>query len=79
MKKGSWTKAALLQKANDKAAYWGRVCDLRDWASAQGLGAKAAITAADPKLSEGISVFTLHRALNGKVKNVDGRSEKEIS
>ena len=78
VKKGAWTKAALEQKANEKAAYWQRVRELRDWACAQGLGARAALTRADPKLSEGICCSSLHRALSGQVKSVDGRSEKDI-
>ena len=79
VKKGTWTKVALEQKFNEKAAYWERVRKLRDWACAEGLGARAAINQADPKLSEGICCSTLHRALNGAVKNVDGgRSQKAI-
>ena len=78
IKKGAWTKAALERQAGEKAEYWDRVRDLRDWASEQGLGAWAALTQADPVLKEGIGRNTLDRALKGRLKNLDGRSEKEI-
>ena len=51
---------------------------LRDWARAEGHGAKAGLLHAADKDKEGISVDSLERALKGKIKRLEGRCEFAI-
>ena len=76
--KGSWTKAALEEKAAVKQQHWDRLRELRDWAIDKDLKADAALREAPYCLKEGINRGQLHRALAGEIKHIEGRCDYDI-
>ena len=69
MARGDYTRSARAEKAAAKEEHWLLVRLARDYARGHGIGARAAVST---KLFPGVSVMTLHNALNDQIKAVLG-------